>query len=79
MKERLIDMGMLKTGGHCPKCNGNLYLDRDFNGWYEQCLQCGYMRDLAVVYQKRVRKETAAGAMPEGRSGIDNQRPSKEK
>ena len=46
-------MGRLKTGGHCPKCNGNLYLDRDYNGWYEQCLQCGYMKDLAVVFQNK--------------------------
>lgn len=35
----------------CPRCGGNLYLDRDFYaeggvvGWYEQgnCLQCGYI------------------------------------
>ena len=34
----------------CPKCGGNLYLERDyyeeglFIGWYEQetCLQCGF-------------------------------------
>ena len=45
-------MGKVKTVGRCPKCGGNLYLDRDYNGWYEQCLQCAYMKDLAVVYQK---------------------------
>lgn len=39
--------------GRCPKCGGNLYLDRDYNGWYEQCLQCAYMKDLAVVYQNK--------------------------
>lgn len=26
----------------CPKCNGDLYLDKDTNGWEEKCLQCGY-------------------------------------
>jgi len=50
-------MGKIKTGGRCPKCGGNLYLDRDYNGWYEQCLQCSYMKDLAVVYQKSARIE----------------------
>jgi ssDNA-binding Zn-finger/Zn-ribbon topoisomerase 1 len=49
-------MGRLKTGGRCPKCGGNLYLDRDYNGWYEQCLQCAYIKDLAVVYQDKYKK-----------------------
>jgi ssDNA-binding Zn-finger/Zn-ribbon topoisomerase 1 len=49
-------MGKLKTGGRCPKCGGNLYLDRDYNGWYEQCLQCAYIKDLAVVYQDKDKK-----------------------
>ena len=30
----------------CPHCGGDLYIDRDYNGWYEQCLQCGYMGEL---------------------------------
>jgi len=51
-------MGRIKTGGRCPKCGGNLYLDRDYNGWYEQCLQCAYMKDLAVVYQGKIKKAT---------------------
>jgi ssDNA-binding Zn-finger/Zn-ribbon topoisomerase 1 len=49
-------MGKVKTGGRCPKCGGNLYLDRDYNGWYEQCLQCAYIKDLAVVYQDKAKK-----------------------
>ena len=31
---------------HCPKCGGNFYLDRDYYGWYEKCLQCAYTLDL---------------------------------
>jgi len=34
----------------CPRCEGDLYVDRDYNGWYAQCLQCGYtgeLRDIA--------------------------------
>ena len=50
-------MAKIKTGHRCPKCGGTLYLDRDYNGWYEQCLMCSYMKDLAVVYQKEVKTE----------------------
>jgi ssDNA-binding Zn-finger/Zn-ribbon topoisomerase 1 len=49
-------MGKVNTGGRCPKCGGNLYLDRDYNGWYEQCLQCGHIKDLAIVFQDRIIK-----------------------
>ena len=28
----------------CPKCGGNVYLDSDHFGWYEECLMCGYAR-----------------------------------
>ncbi len=46
-------MGMLMTRGRCPKCGGNLCLEKDYTGWYEQCLQCGHVKDLAVVYQNK--------------------------
>jgi DNA-directed RNA polymerase subunit M/transcription elongation factor TFIIS len=46
-------MGKSSVDHHCPKCGGNLYLDRDYHGWYEQCLQCGYMRDLRVIYENK--------------------------
>ena len=37
---------MLKLEG-CPRCKkGDIVLDKDFYGWYEYCLQCGYTRDL---------------------------------
>ncbi len=38
------------TQGRCPKCGGNLFLDSDQYGWYEQCLQCsytGYLKSIA--------------------------------
>jgi len=50
-------MRQLITGVRCPKCGGNLYLDRDYIGWYEQCLQCSYMKDLKVVYQSKKKEE----------------------
>ncbi len=30
----------------CPRCKGDMLVDRDFNGWYQSCLQCGYYGDL---------------------------------
>lgn len=30
----------------CPKCAGDLFVDSDMNGWYVECLQCGYLSDL---------------------------------
>lgn len=49
---------MGKTGKErrCPKCGGNLYIDKDYHGWYEECLQCAYINDLAEVYEKKEAK-----------------------
>jgi len=33
----------------CPRCGGDIWLDRDQYSWYEQCLQCGYERDLESI------------------------------
>ena len=27
----------------CPRCGGDIFVDRDLDGWREQCLQCGYL------------------------------------
>jgi len=32
----------------CPRCGGNLFLDRDYNGWYLECIQCSYTRELEI-------------------------------
>jgi hypothetical protein len=42
-------MGKLNISG-CPRCKkGEVFIDRDFYGWYECCLQCGYTRDLPDI------------------------------
>ena len=34
----------------CPKCKGDVILgNKDKHGWYEQCLQCGYIHDLQTI------------------------------
>ncbi len=35
----------------CPKCKGDIFLEKDYSGWYERCLQCGYNRDLKCVVE----------------------------
>jgi len=30
----------------CPRCGADLFFERDEYGYYEQCLQCGYLHDL---------------------------------
>ena len=35
----------------CPKCGGDIFVDQDMNGWYEQCLQCGYLHDLRPMLE----------------------------
>jgi DNA-directed RNA polymerase subunit M/transcription elongation factor TFIIS len=44
----------------CPKCAGDLFVDGDRNGWYVECLQCGYLSDLdsmLKVKNEPVKKE----------------------
>ncbi|HSW58665.1 MAG TPA: hypothetical protein VLH15_09695 [Dehalococcoidales bacterium] len=37
----------------CSKCGGNIFVDSDFHGWYEGCLQCGHTVNLAGVAKAR--------------------------
>ena len=30
----------------CPRCGGDMFIDRDLDSWYEQCLQCSYKMEL---------------------------------
>lgn len=41
----------------CPRCRGDTYIDSDIDGWYQQCLLCGYRRELKEV---NVRKRVVA-------------------
>ena len=51
----------------CPRCGGDLLLDKDLlNGWYEQCLQCSFNRDLPdlTVFKEQsdLSRETPIGS-----------------
>ena len=45
----------------CPRCKGDVLIDRDYDGWYEQCLQCGYQRDLKGVVEVQQQAKTEKG------------------
>ncbi|MCJ7663302.1 MAG: hypothetical protein MUO24_03575 [Desulfobacterales bacterium] len=36
----------------CPRCQGDIFLEHDSFGWYEECLQCSYHRELVMVEGK---------------------------
>jgi len=33
----------------CPRCSGDMFIDRDFYGWYEKCPQCSYCCELRAL------------------------------
>jgi hypothetical protein len=44
----------------CPRCGGDMFIDRDIYGWYEKCLQCSYcyeLRGLDEFGQNPARKD----------------------
>ncbi|MEE8318411.1 MAG: hypothetical protein V3R36_02100 [Dehalococcoidales bacterium] len=44
----------------CPRCRGDVLIDRDVYGWYQQCLQCGYQRDLKNIVKARPQRAPEA-------------------
>ena len=43
----------------CPKCNGDMLVGRDHDGWYEWCLQCGHRHDLIDIIKARPHAKVA--------------------
>ena len=33
----------------CPKCRGDMYLEKDSYGVFRQCLQCGMVQDATAA------------------------------
>ena len=42
----IVSMAVWKLKS-CPRCNGDLFIQREIDGWYEECLSCGYQRDVS--------------------------------
>lgn len=37
----------------CPRCGGDIAIEREFDGWYENCLQCGYLHEIPRTFEVR--------------------------
>ena len=49
-RERLeIEVVILKA---CPRCHGDVHKQRDKDGLYTACLQCGYVEHVAETRRK---------------------------
>ncbi len=51
----------------CPRCSGDLFIQRETDGWYEECLLCGYQRDVSnlvtvnTLGQVKIKGQIATG------------------
>jgi len=43
----------------CPRCKGDIVIELDHWGWYEECIQCGYLHDLQSVV--KVKQQAVQG------------------
>ncbi len=56
----------------CPRCRGDIFIEKDLNGWFEQCLQCSYrheVRDAGDLNEQPVQEERrtpVAGGLKNG-------------
>jgi DNA-directed RNA polymerase subunit RPC12/RpoP len=48
----------------CARCGGDLFIDKDMDGWFEQCLQCSYRRELKDIKEFK-KPKVFTGASPE--------------
>ena len=47
----------------CPRCGGDIFIAKDIDGWYEQCLQCSHRRELKNLAEFE-KQSTPAKEMP---------------
>ncbi|MFC1592640.1 hypothetical protein ACFL4C_01345 [Candidatus Omnitrophota bacterium] len=45
----------------CPRCRGDVFIDKDMDGWYEQCLQCSYRHELKELAEFKEEQALAKG------------------
>ncbi|MDD5288950.1 MAG: hypothetical protein PHY28_07585 [Dehalococcoidales bacterium] len=45
----------------CTRCGGDLFIDRDMDGWFAQCLQCSLRRELKDIRELK-RQPVPVGA-----------------
>jgi ribosomal protein S27AE len=40
----------------CPRCGGNIFMEKDYDDWQMNCIQCGYTRDLDIMSEPGQRR-----------------------
>ena len=53
----------------CPRCGGDMFIDRGMDGWCEQCLQCSYRSELKSMAELN-QPVSSGGGRSEGRDGV---------
>jgi len=46
----------------CPRCVGDIYIDKSEGKWYQSCLQCGFEKELPNIIEDKkqlTKKDTA--------------------
>ena len=43
----------MKRYQNCPKCKGILNIAKDQYGWFVECINCGFTRDIDLLQVKR--------------------------
>jgi hypothetical protein len=38
----------------CPRCSGKVFLNKDYDGLWEECLQCGWEREVTEADLRRL-------------------------
>ena len=56
----------------CPKCQGDMYTDRDQYGSFIECIHCGLIRDVKVNWEidKVPAQVTSSLALTRGQSDL---------
>lgn len=37
----------------CPRCGSDMFIDRDYDNWYKQCLMCSYRIEIKHKPEKK--------------------------
>lgn len=51
----------------CPRCGGDIFIDRDSDVWFAQCLQCSHRREVDINAKPRKNPVTTGTQQSETR------------
>ena len=51
---------------NCPRCKDDMFINKDMDGWYEQCLQCSCRYELKELAKFKEQLVLAGGKRAKG-------------